>query len=156
MKIRISFAIAIAMMFSSVVFLSCAREGMEMDEQENGSMESTYQRVAGVVSASDSGSCFSFVFPLSITLPDGSTESFATGAEFLAFHEVWEDANPDGPEFPTISYPIDVTLDDGSSVSIPDEEVLDDMLDECEGEDDDDYDDDDYEDDDDEDDEDDD
>lgn len=141
MKIRISLAIAIAMLFSSTLMFSCEKEGMEMEEGQYGTTtDSTYLRVTSAISENDSGGCFAFVFPLSITLEDGSIESFANGAEFLAFHEIWEDANPDGPEFPIISFPIDVTLDDGSSVAVVDEEMLDEMLDECEGDEDEDED----------------
>ena len=75
--------------------------------------------------------CFTFVFPLTIQFPDGTTAEINSLEEGETIIDDWYDANPNATEEPTLVFPIQVTLEDGTVETINNEEELDDLFDEC-------------------------
>ncbi len=64
------------------------------------------------------------MFPLTIQFPDGTTAEAADRAELKSLAREWKEANPDSEERPAIVFPIDVTLEDGSTVTVNSKEEL--------------------------------
>lgn len=60
--------------------------------------------------------CFEFVFPISVELPNGDTLEIKGEREHRNFIERWKNANVNGR--PTIIFPIEVTLANGSNATI--------------------------------------
>ena len=69
------------------------------------------------------GKCFKPVFPLSLTFEDGSSVDVADRAAAKEAVEAWKEANPDATERPTIAFPYEVELADGSIVTVENEEA---------------------------------
>jgi len=68
--------------------------------------------------------CFFAVFPLTINFPDGTSVEVADKATARTAKREWRMENPDSEEKPTIAYPYDVELTDGTTVTLTsDEEV---------------------------------
>ena len=68
------------------------------------------------------GKCFTPVFPITFNFPDGNSAEVADKDEAKEALEAWKTANPDATERPTIAFPHDVTLKDGTVVTIANEE----------------------------------
>ncbi|MEM9673680.1 MAG: hypothetical protein AAF992_13895 [Bacteroidota bacterium] len=59
--------------------------------------------------------CFEFVFPLSITMPDGSTITLESGSDWSDVR-VWHQENPEVEGRPAFDYPIEVVFDGENQV----------------------------------------
>ena len=79
-------------------------------------------------------SCFELVFPLSIEFPDGSTEEVADRAAMKTLVRSWKEANPDATERPSILFPIDVLLDDGTTTTVDSKDALRELKESCSSE----------------------
>ncbi|MEM6967618.1 MAG: hypothetical protein AAF573_22835 [Bacteroidota bacterium] len=77
--------------------------------------------------------CFEFIFPMEIQFPDASVIAINSLYEGENAVDAWYDANPNSDEDPTIVYPIQVKLEDGTIKTINSEEDLDDLFDDCYG-----------------------
>lgn len=66
--------------------------------------------------------CFKPVFPLTINFPDGSSATVADRDEAKAAKRAFKAANPDNTEKPTIAYPYDVELADGTTSTVTSDE----------------------------------
>lgn len=75
--------------------------------------------------------CFTFVFPVSIVFPDGSTLSVESAEDFRTAMREWKEANPDAESRPYIEMPFDVTMRDGTVVTVETEEDLEALKEEC-------------------------
>ena len=93
--------------------------------------------------------CFTINYPIVIVYPDGSTQSVNSDLELETAVETYYTANPNGDD-PTLSFPVNITLEDGTVVIVNDEEEICDIVLDCYPDldeydfDEDDYDDDDY------------
>ena len=67
---------------------------------------------------------FKFVFPISYTMPDGSTISANDVRELKALIKLWYDENPDSKEKPKLVYPVDLDFGKGRVVTIDNEEEM--------------------------------
>jgi hypothetical protein len=76
--------------------------------------------------------CFRPVFPLTIAFPDGTTQEVDKRAEFRMTIRAWVIENPDAEERPTIAFPYELTLQDGTIVTINNQDELDALLEDCE------------------------
>ena len=65
--------------------------------------------------------CFELVLPISFTMPDGSTLTVSTDADWDTL-KGWYEINASEQE-PTINYPIEITLENGTSQTINNDEV---------------------------------
>ncbi|MFT4664596.1 MAG: hypothetical protein ACI8YQ_000830 [Polaribacter sp.] len=77
--------------------------------------------------------CFDFVYPINVTLPDGSTVTATDdGTLFGSIFEYYE-ANPDSDEDPTLGYPVNVVLEDGTPATVNNDDELEELFEECFG-----------------------
>jgi len=80
----------------------------------------------------DWNECFSFVYPLTVVLPDGTNVEVNSDEELITAVEDWYDANPDSDEDPTLVYPVNVLLEmDGSSLTVNNDDELEDLFEMC-------------------------
>ncbi len=68
--------------------------------------------------------CFKPVFPFTINFPDGTATEVADRAAAKAAKKAWKEANPDSEERPTIAYPYDVELADGTTATVTNDEEV--------------------------------
>ncbi len=69
--------------------------------------------------------CFELVFPISFTMPDGSTISGGDEEALKTAIENWYAAHPDYEEADlNLNYPVDIEYEDGSTATIADEEAM--------------------------------
>ncbi len=78
--------------------------------------------------------CFTKVYPLSLNFPDGSSEEVADRAAAKAAAQAWKAANPDATEKPSIAFPFDVELADGTIVTLGSEEEVAGLKEDCQEE----------------------
>ncbi|NPD47173.1 hypothetical protein HNV12_12865 [Methanococcoides sp. SA1] len=67
--------------------------------------------------------CFSFVFPLTYTMPDGSELIIESKDDWYLLRE-WCTANPSYDEKPTLNFPVDIVYEDETSITINTAEEL--------------------------------
>ena len=79
-------------------------------------------------SADEDDDCFSLVFPLDITLPNGTTLTTTSEENLEDAVDAFYEANPDTEEDPTPVFPITVILKDGSQTDINNDEEFEDLL----------------------------
>jgi hypothetical protein len=76
--------------------------------------------------------CFELNFPISLTLPDGTTKSFADHKSLGTFLKDWRTANPNAPERPKLSFPLTVTMkSDSTTVTLNSKEELKSLKENC-------------------------
>ena len=75
--------------------------------------------------------CFSLVFPLSISLPDGTTQEVADHKEIKQAARAWKEANPDSEERPELVFPLSVELEDGTTQEVASQEDLEALKESC-------------------------
>ncbi len=78
--------------------------------------------------------CFTFVFPISFTMPDGSSITLESEAGFREL-EYWYESNSDYDEEPSFQYPIDIIFRDEEGeipITINSDEELDEAEENCE------------------------
>ncbi|OEK00124.1 hypothetical protein BFP97_00715 [Roseivirga sp. 4D4] len=70
------------------------------------------------------GRCFAFNFPISFIMPDESDIVLESRADWTLIRQ-WYRANPDAEGRPDLVYPVDITFQDGTTVTVnSDEEML--------------------------------
>lgn len=74
--------------------------------------------------------CFTFVLPVTFTMPDGSDITVTVEDEFELIRD-WKEANPDLEGRPEVNFPVDVTLADESVITLASEDELESILSEC-------------------------
>lgn len=128
---KFSTLIALALVF---VLTSCDKENLDELTTENFTQESEKGERGGKGNkGTRGGKCFSTVFPITLSFPDGTTSDVADKAAAKEALEAWKTANPDSEERPSIAFPYDVTLADETVVTISDEEALAALKETCEG-----------------------
>jgi len=75
--------------------------------------------------------CFSFSYPITISFPDGTTQSVDNDSTFENLVEQWFMTNGENAEDPTLVYPVDLILEDGALQTVNSDEELYAVLDEC-------------------------
>jgi len=68
--------------------------------------------------------CFDLVFPVTINFPDGTSVTAQNDEELREAMKAWKEANPDAEERPEFDFPIDVTLEDGTTQTVADAEAF--------------------------------
>ena len=74
--------------------------------------------------------CFTFVYPLSYLMPDGSIITGDSKQALFAAIKAWYEANPDTDQRPALQFPVDVTVGD-SLLTLDDSEDLRRLLERC-------------------------
>ncbi len=76
--------------------------------------------------------CFDIQYPISLSMPDGSTLTANNEEELDSLYEAWEMANPNATDEPELIFPITVIMtEDGSTEVINDEEELEELIEDC-------------------------
>lgn len=76
--------------------------------------------------------CFTFEFPVTVNLPDGSSSAANTEEELEDIFDDWFENNEDEEAFPTFAYPVTVVLlEDSTTQIINSDEELDELFEEC-------------------------
>jgi hypothetical protein len=70
------------------------------------------------------GKCFEIVFPVTVIYPDKTTKEVASKEAYMTLIKNWKVANPGSKERPTLAFPFEVTLEDGSTATIENEDGL--------------------------------
>ena len=70
------------------------------------------------------GKCFDIVFPVTVIYPDKTTKEVASQDAYMTLIKSWKEANPESKERPTLAFPFEVTLEDGSTATIENEDGL--------------------------------
>jgi hypothetical protein len=70
------------------------------------------------------GKCFDIVFPVTVIYPDKTTKEVASKEAYMTLIKNWKVANPGIKERPTLAFPFEVTLEDGSTATIENEDGL--------------------------------
>ncbi|MEM6967139.1 MAG: hypothetical protein AAF573_20420 [Bacteroidota bacterium] len=81
--------------------------------------------------------CFELVFPIAVTLPDGTIVAGNTKKELDKTIKTWYKDHPNVEVKPNLNYPIEIIFDDGSTQAVDDEEELATVKDTCDNDNDD-------------------
>lgn len=69
--------------------------------------------------------CFKYVYPLTYTLPDGTSANANNEEETEMIFQNWHNANPDSQERPTLDFPFDVSFENHDAIiTVHNEEEL--------------------------------
>ena len=79
----------------------------------------------------DKAECFAIVYPLSYEMPDGVVVTGESEDEVNTAMKSWYEANSSSKEKPSLIYPVDVVLTDGSTITIDNEAEMIEMKKEC-------------------------
>lgn len=80
----------------------------------------------------DWNECFSFVYPFTVVLPDDTNTAVNNDEELITVIYDWYETHPNSDEDPTLTYPVNVLLAvDGSSVTINNDDELEDLFEIC-------------------------
>ncbi len=74
--------------------------------------------------------CFKLLYPVSWTMPDGTTAQMNGEEDWDAIKD-WYEANPDTEEKPALNYPVTVEFLDGSTQPVADEDEMIGVKEEC-------------------------
>lgn len=72
----------------------------------------------------DRKECFEFVYPVSFTMPDGSTVTGNNREELHILIKAWYISNPDTEEKPSLNFPVDIVFKDSTISTINNEEEM--------------------------------
>ena len=79
----------------------------------------------------DRGECFMLVYPVTFIMPDGSTITGEDGRAICTAIKDWYEANPDSKERPVLQFPVEVTLRDGTTITINNADELRALKEDC-------------------------
>ncbi len=74
--------------------------------------------------------CFALVYPVTFTMPDGSTVSGDEKEVWTVIKE-WYVANPDSEEKPELQYPVDINFEGGGTETVEDEAEMISIKEDC-------------------------
>ncbi len=74
--------------------------------------------------------CFELVIPVTYTMPDGSTITVETDDDWSSLRS-WYDSNPDAEDEPSLGYPVDIMYGADSTVTINNQEEMENVYSSC-------------------------
>lgn len=105
-----------------VAFTSCDKEGKDFKKDYDKDYEKDYDK--------DKENCFELVYPVTYTMPDGTTIAGDEKTVWTAIKDWYKD-HPDSEEKPLLNYPVDVVFEDGETENIEDEDAMVDLKKDC-------------------------
>lgn len=75
--------------------------------------------------------CFEFVFPLTISFPDGATRTVDSYEDLRTAIQTWKANNPGTRDHPNLVFPVEVVSEDGEAISLNDYSQLRELAAEC-------------------------
>ncbi len=151
--LKMSFKVSLFLILASFLILACSDEFESDHSPENAQQNALHLMSSGRTAGPDGGNwsysegdssdydddfdydeffddCFEFVFPIDVTLANGSTQTISSQEELDAFIETWFEQNPESEDFPSLNYPIDVVVD-STTVTVTSEEELCGIIEQC-------------------------
>lgn len=74
--------------------------------------------------------CFHLVFPVTVTMPDSTTITVESRADWITVKE-WVEANPEVEDKPILVFPVDVIYMDGTTLTVNSQEEMDALKEAC-------------------------
>jgi len=109
---------------------SCTKEAEDVTPENFG--ETASLEIRKSLNAGEGG-CLEVIFPINVTLPDGTNIEVSSFLEAKEEFKAWKEANPDVEGRPEIVYPVEVITSDGETVSVSERSELKALLKECKG-----------------------
>ena len=75
--------------------------------------------------------CFQLVYPVTVDFPDSTSVEVGSRIELKMAIREWKQNNPDTDERPTLAFPLEVELRDGTTVTVESQEDLHALKEEC-------------------------
>lgn len=75
--------------------------------------------------------CFDFVYPLTVSFPDGSTATANDDDELETIFETWENNNPNAIQEPQLVFPVTIIYEDGNTETVQTEAELEELFEDC-------------------------
>jgi len=116
---KISYVVALAI-FS---LTSCEKESVLSDEVVQNFVDESVEAVERSGNVGRTG-CYEFVFPISVTFPDGSSNSLEDYETLRSTIKAWKEANPEAEEKPSLAFPLEVVSQEGELITVEDAEAL--------------------------------
>jgi hypothetical protein len=110
-------------------FFSCEESEFDVTSEEYftlGTMDSLHRN-----GGCGRGSCFEFVYPISLKFADGTTKSVASNEAMHAAIKAWKEANPSATQRPSLVFPLEVIAKDGTISSVANEDEFKKLLSTC-------------------------
>ena len=117
-KLMKNFA-GVAFILAMIGLASCDKNSLDVTSEDYftlGAMDSLH-RDGGC----GRGSCFEFVYPISIKFADGSTTEVTSNENMRESIRTWKESNPSATERPTLVFPLEVLAKDGTVSSVASE-----------------------------------
>lgn len=92
--------------------------------------DETEMEIAKKYCDSEKKDCFGLVYPVSWTLPDGSTADMNDKNDWDAV-KAWYEANPTSEDKPSLNYPVELLFEDGTTQTVADEVEMEDAKKDC-------------------------
>jgi len=77
--------------------------------------------------------CYSIIYPIQVSFPDGTVQTYNSDEEVYTGLEEWYQANPESEEEPILVYPVEVLLEDGTTQTINSDEEGENLEESCSG-----------------------
>ena len=119
---------AVFALFATVLFTSCQKEDFVVSE-DNFTLGDPLLGQGPRGPRDSARCCFEFVFPIGVQLPNGDTLVIEGERQHQNFIERWKNANQ--RQRPTLIFPIEVTLQNGSNATINSPEELKRLIESC-------------------------
>ncbi|MEM7369712.1 MAG: hypothetical protein AAF587_14000 [Bacteroidota bacterium] len=128
---------------SALLFTACEDfklgPNQEGESEQSGSFFEIQQSIEDHLSGDgdstdiDSIDCFEFVYPIDVILPNnGGTQTATNEDELDSILTAWESQNGNNDtDFPTLSFPIQITLEDGTTKTVSSDDELAELFWEC-------------------------
>lgn len=75
--------------------------------------------------------CFDLIYPVTISFQDGGEVTYDNQEDLLEAMKIWRDENEEGTEIPTIVFPQDVELKDGTVITVESKEQFRSLAGQC-------------------------
>ena len=117
-KLMKNFA-GVAFILAMIGLASCDKSSLDVTSEDYftlGAMDSLH-RDGGC----GRGSCFEFVYPISIKFADGTTAEVTSNEKMRETIRTWKESNSSATERPTLVFPLEVLAKDGTVTSVASE-----------------------------------
>jgi hypothetical protein len=117
-KLMKNFA-GVAFILAMIGMVSCDKSSLDVTSEDYftlGAMDSLHHD-----GQCGRGSCFEFVYPISIKFADGTTAEVTSNENLRETIRTWKESNPSATERPTLVFPVDVLAKDGTLSTVASE-----------------------------------
>jgi hypothetical protein len=129
LKVSIKFLASFAFILAMLGLASCDKSSLDVTSEDYftlGAMDSLHRN-----GGCGRGSCFEFVYPITIKFADGTTAKVTSNENMRETIRTWKEANPSATERPTLVFPLEVLASDGTATSVASEDEFKSLLATC-------------------------